>query len=742
MSQPLVNPDTAWRLLPHTLAHRCSGGKWIQFDYLVYCARIITEEIAKGNARLIFTMPPRHGKSTFISQWVPVWFFENYANKNVIITSYGADYAASWGRKVRDTLINNQDLECSIRHDVASSKEFETTKGGVLYTAGTDGPLTGRGAHLCFEETTLILTQTGYKKIRDIQVGEWVWSFNHETNKQELAPVEKIQCRTVSQTISVETASGGRIICTPNHHFWNEDIKKYRPASSLIRGDRLIQARIHEIEKGSFHSGMHLLPDRNKTIEGRLSKVIEGESRNGFLLQQSMQPSAPFHQEPTTVCHLQRKSFQENPKILRQMLSEVSVTNTKTQIQIGFCGYPAIDFHQGQFQMCRMWEGSGLQTNRSPHRLQSQEQHSRESHHTLPRMPFEASPCDSISIKKISENSSQPVKVYDMQVGRNNNYFAEGILVHNCIIDDPVKNFEDAMSEIKRQSAKNWFDSVLDTRLEPNGSVILLMTRWHEDDLAGYLINERNENYRVINLPALAEPKDLLGRKVGEALCPTRYNKKVLEARKERSPRVFQSLYQGGPTPAEGSILRRSLWKYYKKAPDKFDIVIQSWDMTFKDKSQSKRGKVDWVVGSVWGRIGSDIYLLDMVRGQWGFGKTCFQLLRLSDLWPIAFKKLVEDKANGAAVEDRLKRIVRGIRLVDPKGGKETRAAAAEIVLEGGHVWLPEPQTRPWVEEFVSECASFPNGKHDDRVDSATQAIIFLDKSSGGSSRLQDLIQM
>ncbi len=293
------------------------------------------------------------------------------------------------------------------------------------------------------------------------------------------------------------------------------------------------------------------------------------------------------------------------------------------------------------------------------------------------------------------------------------------------IIDDPIKNWEEAMSERRRETVWNWYKTVATTRLEPGATIIIVLTRWHEDDLAGRLL--KDGGFKNIKLPALAKKFDILGRKEGEALCPKRYNRQqLLKIMNDLGTRFSSALYQQEPTPQEGELLKRKFWKRWTPAdlPILFDEVIQSWDMTFKDGKKN-----DFVVGEVWGRKGPDMFLLDQVRGQWSFTKTIAMFAQLSARWPRAYKKLIENKANGPAIESQLKAAISGIKLIEPEGSKIARATAAEPALESGHVWVPHNELlHPWVPGFINEAAGFPFGKYDDQVDTASQAINFLNK--------------
>lgn len=291
------------------------------------------------------------------------------------------------------------------------------------------------------------------------------------------------------------------------------------------------------------------------------------------------------------------------------------------------------------------------------------------------------------------------------------------------IIDDPVKNWEEAMSEVRRENAKRWYESVAETRLEPKGSVIVIMTRWHEDDLAGFLIN--SHNFDEIRLPALAEEDDPIGRQVNEALCPERFDTPTLMERRKRSSRAFEALYQQRPSSATGDILKRHYWKFYDELPIKKlqGEWIQSWDLSFKDLKTS-----DYVVGAIFCRSEADVYLVDIIRGQWGLTETCAQIIEASRIYPQAHAKLIEDKANGPAVCDVLKSKVPGIRMIEPYGTKIARAMAAEPYCASGNVYLP--RKAHWKDQFIEECAAFPKGKNDDQVDAFTQAIAYFQTRS------------
>ena len=309
-----------------------------------------------------------------------------------------------------------------------------------------------------------------------------------------------------------------------------------------------------------------------------------------------------------------------------------------------------------------------------------------------------------------------------------------------AIIDDPVKNFQEACSETSRNAIWEWYTSVLYTRLSPNARILIIMTRWHEDDLVGRLINRQEDEYgdrwRVISFPALAEEgrgdrhkEDL--RQEGEALWQGRFDiDRLTRIKVAVGSYNWSGLYQQRPSPAEGAIFLRHWWRQYNENPQQLgygmEEIIQSWDLTFKDSKGT-----DYVVRQVWGKRGADCYLLDQVRARMDFPATLKAVRALRAKWPQARKILIEDAANGPAVIATLKREIPGLIAVRPEGGKVARAHAVTGLIEAGNVYIPSSETCAWVGDYIEECSAFPNGANDDMVDAMTQALNRLSSDKG-----------
>lgn len=431
-------------VFPHEFAMRCSS-RWKPYNYLKKISLMLAKAIGKGGGRLIFSCPPRHGKSQLISHYTPAWFLSIYPSESVIISSYGAELATHWGRSVRNTLTRNIDIGVELAKDSKAANRFNTSHGGSLTTSGVGGSLTGKGAGL-------------------------------------------------------------------------------------------------------------------------------------------------------------------------------------------------------------------------------------------------------------------------------------------IIVDDPVKDWQDAKSPTKQKTTIDWFNSTLYTRAEPSSTIIVLQTRWDENDLAGYLMAEHGDDWSVINFPALAEEADPLGRKPGEALCPERFNvDELLKIKQAVGSQVWNALYQGNPLPSEGVKFKKDWIRYYKRAellePDgkmkRMDMISISGDFTF-DEGEAN----DYNVLQVWGILGAKTYLLAQLREKAAFIRQKAMLDSYTkERWRNYTALLIEKKANGAALIDTIKPYTHGIIEIEPTESKEVRADFVTPAWEAGDVLLPDPSEEPWVEDFIQEILKFPNAKHDDQVDAMTQFL-------------------
>ena len=304
------------------------------------------------------------------------------------------------------------------------------------------------------------------------------------------------------------------------------------------------------------------------------------------------------------------------------------------------------------------------------------------------------------------------------------------------IVDDPHNPIQ-AESDVQREHAVTYFRNTLSTRLDDKkaDAIVVVMQRLHERDLAATCMDL---GYSHINLPAEAEAPTTfvmprsgrsVTRAVGDLLWPEREGRAELDMQKALlGSAAYAGQYQQRPAPAAGLFFQRGWWRYYTDVPAAFDEVVQSWDLSFKEGAGN-----DFVVGLVAGRVGALVYLLDRYKEKASFVETCHAIERMCERHPSARRVLIEDAANGPAVVDTLRRRLSGVIAVRPEGGKQSRAAAVQPLVESGQIYLPEPRRkdgvrragRDWVDDFVETCSVFPKGAHDDDVDALSQLVVY-----------------
>lgn len=290
------------------------------------------------------------------------------------------------------------------------------------------------------------------------------------------------------------------------------------------------------------------------------------------------------------------------------------------------------------------------------------------------------------------------------------------------IIDDPIKNAKEALSKTIRENIWNEWESTLSTRLHDGASVIVIMTRWHQDDLIGRLLERSPYEWNRVRLPAIAEDEDdLIGREVGQPLCSELgYDEEWAALKKlEVGTRTWASLYQQRPAPAEGAIFQRDWFQFIDTPPARYDDILISWDFTFKDSDGS-----DFVAGQVWLKKDADFYCIDQVHAQMDFTQSVQAVVNLKNKYPRCRTILIEDKANGPAIINTLKKKVSGIVPITPRDSKVARAYAVTPYFEAGNIFFKNGM--PHLNDMVEEIAAFDKALHDDQVDAMTQALNYF----------------
>ncbi len=334
-----------------------------------------------------------------------------------------------------------------------------------------------------------------------------------------------------------------------------------------------------------------------------------------------------------------------------------------------------------------------------------------------------------------------------------------GMGAHVLIVDDPLKDDQEAQSDTIRGNVKSWFNTAAYNRLAPGGGILIVQTRWHDDDLAGSCISQMKEQldsgipaeeidmWEIINYPAIATSdeylmpdgailRDLLPtetggarllRRQGEALHPARYDlPKLLRIKNRYAPHEWNALYQQDPVPDDGAFFSKDMMRFYSFLGGTREeyTYITAWDVAIGEKKRN-----DWTVGVTWAinEVG-DCFVVDMVRGRLDTMQivhaVCDQIDRYDcqvfgmehgqikmTLWPLIIEEMRRRNMQ-CSINDDLK----------PITDKENRATTLRGMMQLGRVFFPTQATHPWVERMIGEMLRFPSGTHDDIVDAMAWA--------------------
>ncbi len=322
------------------------------------------------------------------------------------------------------------------------------------------------------------------------------------------------------------------------------------------------------------------------------------------------------------------------------------------------------------------------------------------------------------------------------------------------VIDDPT-NPKEAMSDVERQSANDWFDRTIATRGVSRGArIVVIMQRLHEQDLSGHLLARGGWSH--LCLPMRYEEGRSCGEdprtRAGELLWPSLFTEaKVLQLERDLGSYASAGQLQQRPSPAEGGLIKRAWWKWFPpsrltNASERLPLrsIVISVDTALKAKQTN-----DLSALGAWGGIGPDYYGLKVLAGRWDFSELLRQITGLyewaRETWPSVMPMVVvENTAAGPDAVAELRTKIPGVIADTPRGEKTQRVHAILPAIEAGNVWLPGralpdgrvdvamPGLPSWVSPFIEECAAFPVGGHDDQVDMMTQALRRLHRPRKG----------
>lgn len=724
---------------------------------------------------------PTHN-SRLATQLFPAWALGNKPELEFMVTSYSADLASKFGLATKD-LMNNEKYQAifpnvRLRKDSKSKADWKVKQGGSYHAVGVGGSLTGMGAH-CFPAGTLVDTEKGKIAIDDLchlQEKPRVLSYNHEENILEYKRIRAVAKQSKAGTVVLTTAGGTRIEATPDHPIYVVG-KGYVQAQSIAPGQQVIRLQPDEDQARRFK--MYTVWKRIYEGVGRVfQKPAQGFS--GFLLFDRARKTSSLIQKPSQVCDVRETNTKEDNEILLKGVSTITekiaryrmfMVQQKDKAVVAYhqilfnvlqkripCT-AAYGYSQPQLQtrygneylsenvlqsetqdhserrgVCNLWDK--VKSVCTSQRLQPKEQYPREPHNCLCTTPHDTPQVKSDTISSVTLINSDDQVVYDIQVEDNENFFAEDILVHNCaIIDDPIKNREEAESKLMRDKVYDWYTSTLYTRLQGHGAVIVILTRWHDDDLAGKLLyedeqrrerGEQTEDWEVLKFPAFATHDEDWGegiiRKEGDVLWPRFFDKqKMLDTKDMVGLYDWAALYQQNPVLAETQEFKEDMFRYFTDDDIK-DKQLQYYTMV--DPAISQKESADNTVVLTVGkdRNGPNWYRIREDAGHFTPGQTVdlifkHQQMYRSEVWleTVAYQKALKYSVEE---EQRKRQIYFKVEEVKSSGKKEFRIRGLIPLYERGVIYH-----RKTDKEYELELLTFPRGRRDDRCDAMGMAL-------------------
>lgn len=703
------------------------------------------ERVANGDLkRLIINMPPRHTKSEFASYLFPAWFLGKYPEKKIIQTAHTAELAVGFGRKVRN-LVNTPDYQdifpTKLSSDSKAAGRWNTDKGGDYFAIGVGGAVTGKGADvliiddphseqeamlgnpsvydrvfewyssgprqrlqpggaivivMCMTGDTPVLMADGTTKpLADIRAGDFVATFDNGRLKK--SKVNNWQSSGVDFIYKIQTQSGKVLRANERHPFlvMNEGVLEWTRLNQLQVGDQLVSLKdaIDQHEQQPNRENVELAKQGKVTTErihlpqiDQLAIMESGRAKRAALkvAQKTLQvvgcvasiitknifQKNLLKKQESTGLSTDTESLLSSMKkwlksVMADVMSAVNIQQTKILVLTGTASYASTTaMKQERSVDCFATTATSLSDT--------------EKQQIYLRKLQLISDFTTDSIVSITPDGQE--EVFDVEIERTENFIANGFVSHN--------------------------------------------TRWSKRDLTGQILQSAAkrdlDEWEVIELPALLPS--------GKPLWKEFWRQEELEAIKSELPvSKWEAQYQQNPTSEEGAIIKRDMWQIWEKdRPPKCDYLIQSWDTAFE-----KNNRADYSACTTWGIFyleGEDGYeianiiVLDAFKERMEFPelkKTAYEMWK--DWNPDTC--IVEKKAAGSPLIYELRRMGIPISEYTPGKGSDkiARVNAISDLFSSGMVWRPDTR---WAEELVEEIASFPNGDHDDLVDSTSQALL------------------
>lgn len=760
---------------------------------LVQVAQFLETRGERGIQNLLISMPPRHGKTLSVGVMFATWLLGRNPALNVITTAYGAALAVSTSRKAR-RVVRSQAYQSLFALRIADELRgagdwsFKGYQGGMS-AMGVLGAATGKGAD-CFSAGTLVTTTDGdipIERLCALENPPYIIGFCHKTGQQVRARIAARRVIKSDKLIRVHFHSGKALDCTPDHRIFADGeyvaAERLKPNAVVQTVSRL---RYADDQNAVFSVLQRITPqddrfDLCKLRDGISAAQIRSrqsaeQGLQRFVLRESVQRGAPCDKKCGALQDL-REAQKAGALVLQQRMQAAAAQGCDTALQglreriraqpfapnvlqSDLCkprAFKANDraqnpqgdsrrkskqhpvqentpLHIGARQSQLRGVRGDNQIAHTPYRRELAQSPPRKSDNDVQFMPYNAPQIAQDAVSRIERLSANAKPVYDIQVEGCHNFFANGILVHNCLlIDDPIKNRAEAESERIRDRVWADLQDSFFTRLNDAWSTrVVIGTRWHIDDPIGRLLKTEGDKWHVVTFPAYAEDDDIL-REQGEPLVFPSLTKaqavsRYESRRKSMTLASWSALYQQAPIETIGGFFLRD-WLNIVNEPPEISYAVRYWDLAMSDNPSA-----DYTAGVKIG-AGSDghFYVLDVVRRRVDWG----ELIQFVAGVMIADGAEVTQGIEKAGYMTRAVRdlnehpALRGYAImgynVDRK--KEVRALPVQAKFSSGVLHIVRGH---WTDAYIEELLAFgKDAPFDDQVDATSGAWAMLDGMAG-----------
>ena len=789
--------------------HVIEPGKQLKWNWHLdeLCKHL--QAVTEGKiTRLLVNIPPRTSKSRITSILWPCWAWARDPRSSWLFGSYSLELSTEFSTIRRELLSSDWfrarwPLQADFTDDQNLKRRYKNRSGGLMTATSVGGTLTGIGGD-CFPAWTKVSTDAGELDIatlHELNSPKKVLTWNHMEGVYEYRRVQATRKKRSSKPlVRLTTAQGRTIVCTEDHRIFTTDGYRQaalvrngckiavqrtdRPAMRAMQKEVYPQALRSREEAGARSTGLLLLCAMQQGVDGNAETHLgmQGLRYSGApscgVLRQGMQAEEDTSTQDPHMHDVHKSIYDEeaSPVLREKMLGCITrysdVRQREFELQNRTVDLSARRPEEGWLEVCGLRRPgnhaeearriSDEQSCGTSHQRKSRRQPVGEPRDSLQSLPWETPYWDTVVMaERVCDKIHE---VYDLQVEGNHNFFAEGILVHNCLVLDDPHNVNEAESDLIRENTLSWFDRAWSTRKNDvqTAKEVVIMQRVHERDVSGRVLQqggwvhlclpmERGDQPCITSL-GRADPRE----RKGELLDENRFPKAEVDLIRRRiGPYAYAGQYDQRPAPSEGGIVKSHWIKSYRKNGDKLQLISNDKDRRIEleislqgctrfgtvdlavSTKEIAKSDPDYTVIASWAVYAHDrgpiLILLDLHRDRMEGPDIPSRIKEMHGKWKwaivgvetVQFQLTVAQqlKRDGVPVRE-MSRSLDAIYQLD--GDKKARLIGATPLMADGRFYVPE--YAPWLGDLMRELLVFPNADHDDMVDVTSAACAIAPK--------------